>query len=298
MTDPTALTGLLFDESRSAEIVADSFRDTEDPRLKQILTSLVQHLHAFVKDVRLTPEEWESGIRFLTQTGQMCDESRQEFILLSDTLGVSMLVESLANAARGEVTEATVEGPFHVVTSPERALGDDISVSGGPGERCVVSGRVLDEDGTAIAGAKVDVWQADADGFYDVQRPREMGLGTLRGLFTTDDEGRYWFRTVVPSHYPIPADGPVGTMLRQTGRHEFRPAHIHVEVSARGRRTVTTHIFVAGSPYLDSDTVFGVRESLVRLFELVDNDDEAATYGVAAPFRHADFTVVLERQSS
>ena len=298
MTDPTALSGLLFEEGRSAEIVAESFRDTDDPRLKQVLTSLVRHLHGFVKDVRLTPEEWESGIRFLTQTGQMCDETRQEFILLSDTLGVSMLVESLDNVVHGELIEATVEGPFHVVTSPDRELGEDISASVGPGERCVVTGRVLDEDGTAVAGAKVDVWQADADGFYDVQRPASMSRGDLRGVFTTDAEGRYWFRTVVPSHYPIPADGPVGKMLRQTGRHQFRPAHIHFEVSAPGRRTVTTHIFVEGSPYLDSDTVFGVKESLIREFQLVDDDEEAARYDIAAPFRHADFTVVLETASS
>jgi catechol 1,2-dioxygenase len=290
---------LLFDEARSAEIVADSFADAADPRLREVLTSLVAHLHDFVKDVRLTPEEWRAGIRFLTETGQMCDEHRQEFILLSDTLGVSMLVESLANPVDAAVTEATVEGPFHVVTSPSRAPGDDIAVrpdgTREPGQPCVVTGRVVDETGAPVPGASFDVWQANADGFYDVQKPDEMGVGDLRGLFEADAEGRYWFRTILPSHYPIPADGPVGRMLRHTGRHEFRPAHLHFEVGAPGVRTVTTHLFVDDSPYLDSDTVFGVRESLIHEFAEVDDPARAAAYGVANPFRHVDFEVVLRR---
>jgi len=293
------MTTLLFDEDRSAEIVAASFAGTPDPRLREVMTSLVTHLHAFVKDVRLTPEEWEAGIRFLTETGQMCDETRQEFILLSDTLGVSMLVESLANRAvsalGGALTEATVEGPFHVVESPPRELGADLNVAGEQGKPCVVTGRVTDAAGAPVAGATVDVWQANAAGFYDVQRPDEMGLGDLRGLFTTDADGAYWFRTIVPAHYPIPADGPVGRMLRRTGRHEWRPAHIHVEVSAPGLRTVTTHVFVAGSPYLESDTVFGVKESLVREFPEVDDPAAAAGYGVTNPFRTVEFTVALDR---
>jgi len=296
-TDSTPpATGLLFEEARSAEIVAASFRGTPDARLRQIMTSLVSHLHAFVKDVRLTPEEWEAGIRFLTETGQMCDETRQEFILLSDTLGVSMLVESLAHRVHGELTEATVEGPFHVIASPRRELGDDINVAGEPGERCVVTGRVVDAEGGPVRGASVDVWQANAEGFYDVQKPDEMGHGDLRGMFTADDDGRYWFRTIVPSHYPIPADGPVGRMLRRTDRHEWRPAHIHFEVSSPGLRTVTTHIFVEGSPYLDSDTVFGVKRSLVREFRLVDDEDAAAAYGVPNPFRSVEFVAVLDRE--
>ena len=284
-----------FEEARSAEIVARSFAGTPDPRLRELMTSLVTHLHAFVRDVRLTPEEWEAGVRFLTDTGQRCDDSRQEFILLSDTLGVSMLVESLADDVDGGLTEATVEGPFHVVASPPRELGDDINVAGERGDPCVVTGRVVDAAGAPVAGASVDVWQANADGFYDVQRPTEMGLGDLRGLFTTDDDGHYWFRTIVPAHYPIPTDGPVGRMLRSTGRHEWRPAHIHLEVSAPGLRTVTTHLFVDGSPYLDSDAVFGVKESLVREFREVDDADAAASYGVANPFRHVEFVVVLDR---
>jgi hydroxyquinol 1,2-dioxygenase len=293
MTEP-----MLFDEDRSAEVVAASFAGTPDPRLREVMTSLATHLHAFVKDVRLTPEEWETGVGFLTDTGQMCDDTRQEFILLSDTLGVSMLVESLASGARGGLTEATVEGPFHVVASPPRELGDDINVSREPGHPCVVTGRVVDGTGAPVAGATVDVWQANADGYYDVQKPGEMGVGDLRGLFTTDDDGRYWFRTIVPAHYPIPTDGPVGRMLRATGRHGWRPAHVHLEVSATGLRPVTTHVFVADSPYLESDAVFGVRESLVREFREVDDDEAAAVYGVANPFRTVEFDVVLERAGS
>lgn len=286
---------LLFEQSRSAEIVADSFANTPDPRLRQILTSLVTHLHAFVKDVELTPQEWEAGIAFLTDTGHMCDEHRQEFILLSDTLGVSMLVESLANLAGGGLTEATVEGPFHIVTSPRRELGADLNVAGEEGVPCVVIGRVTNDVGEPVAGASVDVWQANSDGFYDVQKADEMGIGDLRGLFTADQDGRYWFHTIMPSHYPIPADGPVGKMLRHTGRHEFRPAHIHFEVSAPGLRAVTTHIFVNDSPYLDSDTVFGVKESLIYNFAEIDDVARADEFGVPNPFRLVEFNVVLMR---
>jgi hydroxyquinol 1,2-dioxygenase len=292
------MTTLLFDEDRSAEIVAASFAGTTDPRLLEIMTSLVTHLHAFVKDVRLTPAEWEAGIGFLTDTGQRCDDTRQEFILLSDTLGVSMLVESLANSVEGDLTEATVEGPFHVVESPARELGADLNVAGEPGEPCVVTGRVVDPSGAPVPGALVDVWQANADGFYDVQKPDEMGVGDLRGRFTADADGRYWFRTIVPAHYPIPVDGPVGRMLRRTGRHEWRPAHIHFQVSAPGLRSVTTHVFVAGSPYLESDAVFGVKESLIHDFREVDDAAVAESYGVPNPFRAVEFVVVLEAQDA
>jgi catechol 1,2-dioxygenase len=292
---PSPAKRLLFDEEHSSEIVAASFAQTRDPRLRQVLASLVTHLHAFIKDVRLSPEEWAYGIRFLTEAGQMCDDHRQEIILLSDTLGVSMLVESLANRAVGRLTEATVEGPFHMVTSPERELGADLNVAGEPGVACVVTGQVADDGGNAVPGAAVDVWQANADGFYDVQKPQDMGIGDLRGRFTADDRGRFWFRSIMPSHYPVPADGPVGKMLRQTGRHEFRPAHIHFEVAAPGMRTVTTHIFVNGSPYLDSDTVFGVKESLIYDFVTIDDEATAAAYGVPTPFRLVEFNIVLRR---
>ncbi|WP_233517591.1 dioxygenase family protein [Geodermatophilus marinus] len=283
-----------FEEERSAEIVAASFARTADPRLREVLTALVGHLHAFVKDVGLTPEEWARGIRFLTETGQTCDDTRQEFILLSDVLGVSMLVDALAHPAGDGVTESTVEGPFHLVASPAREPGDSI-VEAGDGEPCLVTGRVLDTAGVPVAGAAVDVWQADADGFYDVQRPGEVPRDNLRGVFPTDAEGRFRFRTIVPRWYPIPDDGPVGRLLAATGRHPNRPAHLHVEVTGPGIRTLTTHVFVSDSPYLDSDAVFGVRARLVRDFVRVDDPARAAEAGLPSPFRWLDFPVTVRR---
>ena len=296
-TDPAssaAPASALFDEARSAEIVAASFAQTADPRLRQILTSLVTHLHAFVKDVALTPEEWVEGIRFLTETGQTCTDTRQEFILLSDVLGVSMLVDAVNNPAGNGVTESTVEGPFHVVTSPARQLGDSI-VEAGDGDACLFTGRVVDTDGKPVVGATVDVWQADAEGYYDVQRPDEIPQANLRGLFTTDDDGRFWFRTIVPRYYPIPDDGPVGRLLAATGRHPYRPAHVHIEAAAPGFRTLTTHLFVSDSPYLDSDAVFGVKASLIRDFGTVDDAERAAEVGLPNPYRAVDFPITVTR---
>ena len=272
------------------EQVLASWAGTPDPRLRALLESLTRHLHAFAEEVALTPEEWERGVGYLTAVGQTCDEVRQEFILLSDVLGLSMLVDEVNHGKPAGATESTVLGPFHVVDSPSRALGDDISLDG-VGEPVVVAGRVLDLDGAPVAGATVDVWQASADGFYDVQQPDVQPERNLRGLFTTDEEGRYWFRTVLPKWYPIPDDGPVGDLLAATGRHPNRPAHIHVIAAADGHSPVTTHVFLAGSPWLDSDAVFGVRESLVRAVR--DVDDGAASYGVEAPFRLLEFDVVL-----
>jgi protocatechuate 3,4-dioxygenase beta subunit len=281
----------LFTEERSAQVVAASFA-AAPPRLREVLTSLVTHLHAFVKEVELTSEEWERGIAFLTQTGHTCDDVRQEFILLSDVLGVSMLVETINHRAAGGSTESTVTGPFHVVASPRRALGDTIALDGN-GEQCLVTGQVSGPDGEPLAGAEVDVWQASADGFYDVQQPGIQPELNLRGLFTADTGGRFWFTTIVPRYYPIPDDGPVGGLLTVTGRHPYRPAHIHFLVTAPGHRLVTTHLFVAGSPYIDSDAVFGVKDSLVREFPLVDDPEQAAAHGLANPFRAVHFDVTL-----
>ena len=286
--------GELFSEERSAEVVAASFAGTPDPRLRQVLTSLVRHLHAFVKDVELTEEEWASAIDFLTRTGHVSDDVRQEFILLSDVLGVSMLVETINHRSGGTATESTVLGPFHVAGSPPRRLGDDIALDG-KGTPCLVSGQVTGPDGEPLAGATVDVWQTNEDGFYDVQQPGVQPPGNLRGLFTADDEGRFWFRSVVPRWYPIPDDGPVGELLAATGRHPNRPAHLHVIAAAPGHRTVTTHAFVADSPYLDSDAVFGVKESLVREVPEVDDPARAAEVGLANPFRTLTVDLTLLR---
>ncbi|SDG70614.1 intradiol ring-cleavage dioxygenase [Klenkia brasiliensis] len=284
----------LFSEERSAEVVAAAFAGTPDPRLRQVMTSLVRHLHDFVKDVELTEAEWEAAIGFLTETGQTCTPTRQEFILLSDVLGVSMLVETVNHRTGGTATESTVLGPFHMVASPPRELGDDIALDG-KGIPCLVSGQVTGPDGEPLAGATVDVWQTNEDGFYDVQQPDVQPAGNLRGIFTTDAEGRFWFRSVVPRYYPIPDDGPVGRLLAATGRHPYRPAHLHFIAAAEGHRPVTTHVFVADSPYLDSDAVFGVKDSLVREVPEVDDPQRAAQVGLANPFRTLTFDLSLLR---
>ncbi|MEU5294279.1 intradiol ring-cleavage dioxygenase [Streptomyces umbrinus] len=279
-------------ETAVTEEAVGSLGAGTDPRLRELLTGLIRHLHDFARETRLTQEEWERAIGFLTATGQTCTDTRQEFILLSDVLGLSMLVETL-NADRGPgATESTVLGPFHMTESPVRELGADIDLVGS-GEPCVVSGRVLSQDGTPLPGAVLDVWQADTDGFYDVQQPDLQPPGNGRGLFTADAAGRFWFRTCVPSPYPIPTDGPVGDLLRATGRHPYRPAHIHFIATAEGHAPVTTHIFVAGSDYLDSDAVFAVKSSLVEDFAETDDPSLAREFGIPNPFRHARFDLVL-----
>ncbi|HEV2919998.1 MAG TPA: intradiol ring-cleavage dioxygenase [Actinomycetota bacterium] len=282
-----------FTEETATGAVVASFEGAADPRLREVLGSLVRHLHGFVREVEPTFEEWERAIGFLTATGQKCDDTRQEFILLSDVLGVTMLVDAINHRTASEATDSTVLGPFHMVASPRRELGDTIDLVA-TGEPCVVTGRVLTLDGSPLPGALVDVWQADDHGFYDVQQPGAQPQGNGRGLFTCDDDGRFWFRTVTPSPYPIPTDGPVGRLLTATGRHPYRPAHIHFIVAADGHLPVTTHIFVAGSPYLDSDAVFAVKQRLITDFARVDDPDQAAAFGVEAPFRHAEFDVVLQ----
>jgi protocatechuate 3,4-dioxygenase beta subunit len=282
-----------FTEETAAAAVVDSFADTPDPRLRELLQKLVPHLHAFVRETRLTVEEWEKAIAFLTAVGQNCDDTRQEFVLLSDVLGISMLTETINGQQEG--TESTVLGPFHMTESPRRANGDSIDLLGGK-TPCVVTGRVTDAAGTPLPGATVDVWQCTEEGFYDVQQPEVQPPGNGRGFFTTDADGAFRFRTVVPSHYPIPTDGPVGRMLLATKRHPYRPAHIHLIAEAPGHRTLTTHIFVAGGRYLDSDAVFAVKRSLVVDFAEITEPERAAEHGVTAPFRMAEIDLVLERE--
>jgi hydroxyquinol 1,2-dioxygenase len=274
------------------EVVA-SFSDTPDRRLRQVVEVVARHLHAAVEELQPSIEEWEQAVDFLTRTGHMCDEVRQEFVLLSDVFGVSSFVETLNHGGSEGTTEATVLGPFHMVASPPRDLGDSIDEVG-RAERCLVTGRVLAPDGTAVPHARVDVWQADENGFYDVQVPDQQPRGNGRGLFTADAHGRFWFTTVVPCHYPIPTDGPVGELLAATGRHSYRPAHIHFIAEAPGFETLTTHIFVEGSPYLDSDAVFAVKQSLVRDFAPVDDAAAATEHGLENPFPRAEIDLVLE----
>jgi hydroxyquinol 1,2-dioxygenase len=282
-----------FTEETAADAVVDSFAPATNPRLREILASLVRHLHTFAREVELTIPEWELAIDFLTRTGHKCDSERQEFILLSDALGMSMLVETIGNRKFGVATESTVLGPFHVVESPVRSLGDNIDLVG-TGTPCVVTGRVVSVDGTRLPGAKLDVWQANDQGFYDVQQPDVQPRGNGRGLLVADANGEFWFRTIVPNYYPIPTDGPVGELLVATGRHPYRPAHIHFIVTAPGHRALTTHIFVAGSEYIESDAVFAVKKSLVTDFKEVTDPAAGKKWNVPVPFRHADFEIVMQ----
>jgi hydroxyquinol 1,2-dioxygenase len=272
--------------------VLDSIAQTPNTRLKEIMISLIRHLHAFVREVELTEEEWMSGIQFLTRTGQMCTDKRQEFILLSDTLGVSMLVDAINHSLSDEVTESTVFGPFYREGAEELPMGASISKDG-RGEPTVVSGRVLSLDGTPIPHALLDVWETNENGLYEQQDPEQPEMN-LRGKFYTDNNGRYCFVGIKPVSYSIPDDGPVGKMLSLLGRHPFRPAHIHMIVSAEGYVPVTTHLFVKGDKYLDSDAVFGTKDSLVVDFVYNDSEAAAARYNVTAPFYTVEYTFVLK----
>jgi hydroxyquinol 1,2-dioxygenase len=253
-----------FDENNITAAVIDRYKNTPDPRLKKIMTSLVQHLHDFVRDVELTEAEWAQAIAFLTRTGQLCTDKRQEFILLSDTLGVSMLVDAINHRFAKGTTETTVKGPFYVENPPEAAFGGNISGEA-QGEPLYIDGSILSEDGKPVANAIVDVWHSDAEGFYDVQLP-ELEEPTLRARFHTDAQGRFRFWTILPRYYPIPYDGTVGDMLKATERHPYRPAHVHFMIIADGHETLVTHLFVDGDQYLDSDAVFAVKNSLIRDF--------------------------------
>jgi hydroxyquinol 1,2-dioxygenase len=253
-----------FDEKSITAAVLARMNECNDARFKQVMTSLVTHLHDFVREVKLTDAEWFGAIQFLTSVGQTCTEKRQEFILLSDTLGVSILVITLNHPASGGTTDSTVQGPYYWPGAPELPHGANLAV-GVKGEPAFYSGRVLSSDGTPIAGALLDVWSGDGEGTYDMQMDGDVGM-KARGRIRTDSQGKYSFRSIKPEYYPVPTDGPVGIMLNRMGRHPMRPGHIHMMVSAPGHHAITTHLFAAGSPYIDSDAVFGVKESLVTPF--------------------------------
>jgi catechol 1,2-dioxygenase len=281
-----------FEEENSAEVVLARMGAATDPRLREVMTSAVRHLHAFVKEVRPSHEEWLAAIRFLTATGQMCNDWRQEYILLSDTLGVTMLVDAINHSHGDGATESTILGPFYVENPPHREAGANICLDG-KGEPLVVRGRVLDTAGRPIAGATVDAWQTNDDGFYDVQQKGVQPDMNLRGIFTTDAEGRYWFRSVKPRYYPIPFDGPVGKLLGAMDRGPNRAAHIHFIVRAPGFRTLITHVFPPDCPYLEQDAVFGVKETLIGDFRASDDAAAAAALGFRTPFWSLDWDFVL-----
>ncbi|MER6248388.1 intradiol ring-cleavage dioxygenase [Streptomyces griseorubiginosus] len=250
-------------EEELVQRVLDSFAGTPDERLQQIMQSAVRHLHAFLRDVRPTEQEWKQGIDFLTAVGHITDDRRQEFILLSDTLGASMQTIAINNEACADATEATVFGPFFVEDAPRIDLGGDIA-GGASGQPCWIEGSVRDTNGAPVPGARIEVWEADDDGFYDVQYAD--GRMACRAHLFSDAEGRYRFWAVTPTPYPIPYDGPVGAMLAATGRSPMRASHLHFMVTAPGLRTLVTHIFVRGDELLASDSVFGVKESLIKDF--------------------------------
>jgi catechol 1,2-dioxygenase len=280
---------LYLTEENSVAVVLARMKECSDPRFLKIMRSIITHLHAVIKEIEPTQDEWYAAIQFLTETGQTCTDTRQEWILLSDVLGASMLIDTMNNRRPFGATESTVLGPFYVPGAPKRELGDNICLDG-KGMPVVVSGRVIDTNGSPIAGAALDVWMTNEDGFYDVQQPGIQPSMNLRGIFHTDADGRYWFRSARPQYYPIPGDGPVGRLLKLSGRQDLRPAHLHFTVTGSGYKPVTTHYFDRKSPYLDSDPVFGVKESLIVDFEDHDDPDRASQLGVGNPFA----TVVMD----
>ena len=285
----------LFDERNSVDVVNARMGPATDPRLAEIMRVVVRHLHEAVREASITGEEWMRGIEFLTATGKMCSEWRQEFILLSDALGVSMLVDAINHHRPEGSTENTVLGPFYLPNAPRYPNGANISLDG-KGEPVLVKGRVLEEAGRPIAGATLDVWQANEDGFYDVQQKGIQPDFNLRGVFESDADGRYWFRSAKPRYYPIPDDGPVGQMLAALGRHPNRAAHLHFIVTAPGYETVVTHIFTPDCPYLAEDAVFGVKESLVADFVKIDDPVQAEKAGLQAPFWQVEWDMILTRK--
>ena len=250
-------------ESQLLERVVASFAGTPDPRLRELMQALTRHLHGFLREVRLTEEEWRAAISFLTAVGHRTDDRRQELVLLSDVLGASMQTVTVDNPAYAGATEATVLGPFFLEDSPEIPPGGDIA-AGARGTPCWVEGTVSDPHGHAVPHALIDVWEADQDGSYDVQYDDHRTAA--RGRLRSDGDGRYAFWGIVPTAYPIPDDGPVGRLLAATGRSSMRAAHLHVLVRADGFRTLVTHVFVRGDDLLERDCVFGVRDSLVTDF--------------------------------
>lgn len=281
-----------FTEENSVEVVTGRNVNAANPRLRQVMDVVTRKLHEAVKELEPTQDEWFQAIMFLTKTGQICNEWRQEYILFSDILGVSMLVDAINNRKPSGASESTVLGPFHVEGAPLLEMGANICLDQ-KGEDMFIEGRILDTKGNPIEGAVIDVWQANDEGFYDVQQKGLQPDFNLRGVFRTGADGCYWFRAVKPKFYPIPDDGPVGQLLRALGRHPYRPAHLHYIIKADGFETLTTHIFDPDDPYINSDAVFGVKESLLAKFDRTNDAARAETYGFAGEFWDVKHDFVL-----
>ncbi|MBW8904867.1 MAG: hydroxyquinol 1,2-dioxygenase [Betaproteobacteria bacterium] len=283
------------EDTLTAAVVERIQRGTKDERFREILASAVKHLHAFARDVHLTEEEWFEGIKFLTSVGQKCDDKRQEFILLSDILGLSMMIVALNHKAPAGATEATVLGPFFAHGAKEYGYGADLREGATlKGEDVYVSGRVLTTDGKPIPNAVLDIWQAKADGIYDLQTEGEF---ELRGRVRANEKGEYALKSYKPKFYSVPMDGPVGDLVRRTGNHHMRPAHMHAIVSAPGYQPVITHVFVEGDPYLDNDAVYAVKDSLVGKYRKVDDAAEAKRVGMPNPFIRLDWDFRLAAEA-
>ncbi|AVA16171.1 intradiol ring-cleavage dioxygenase [Sphingopyxis sp. MG] len=292
MNENQSFDGAYFEEERSVDVVNSRMGEAGEPRLKDVLAVITKHLHAAVKEIEPTHEEWFAAIRFLTETGQICSDWRQEYILLSDVLGVTMLVDAINHRRPSGATPNTILGPFYVEGAPHYANGTNICLDA-KGAPTLVRGRVLDIAGNPIAGATLDVWQTNNDGFYDVQQKGIQPDYNLRGLFAAEADGRYWFQTVKPRFYPIPYDGPVGKLLKAVDRHPNRAAHLHFIVTAPGFEQVITHIFTPDCPYLPEDAVFGVKRELVAEFRTIDDPALAQDYGMPCPFLLVDWDFVL-----
>jgi hydroxyquinol 1,2-dioxygenase len=280
-----------FNEDTLTDAVVSRLKKTKNPRLREIMQSAVKHLHAFAREAKLTEEEWFEGIKFLTAVGQKCDDKRQEFILLSDVLGLSMMIVALNHKTAPGATEATVLGPFFAHGAKEYGYGADLREGATQkGDDVWVSGKVLTTDGKPVPNAVLDIWQAKADGIYDLQTGGEF---ELRGRVKANAKGEYAFASYKPKFYSIPMDGPVGDMVRATTNNHMRPAHMHAIVSAPGYQSVITHVFVEGDPYLDGDAVYAVKDSLVGRYKKVNDAAEAKKLGMPNPFLKLDWDFKL-----
>jgi hydroxyquinol 1,2-dioxygenase len=282
----------LVTEANITELAARRWASAHDPRTAQVMAALVRHLHAFAREVRLSETEWMAAMRWLTETGQISDEKREEFILASDVLGLSMLVVQMNHAFDAKATPATVLGPFHIDGSPEKEFGGDMS-DGLPGTPLYVTGTVRGLDGSPVAGAILDVWQADEEGAYESQIP-DVDEARLRAKYATRADGSYCLRTIAPKGYSIPMDGPVGELIRGTDISHFRPAHVHFLINAAGFEPLITHLFQEGAEYLDSDVVFGTKQELVVSFEPRDPGPTPDGGESAEPWLEARYDFVLQ----
>jgi hydroxyquinol 1,2-dioxygenase len=283
-------------EQTLTDIALERWSDIPDPRLRQVMTSLVKHIHAFVRDIEPTQAEWATAIDFLTRTGKLCDDKRQEFILFSDVLGVSMLVDALNHRRPSGATPSTVEGPFHIPDAPAMSNGANMAANA-PGIPCFCVGRVRGLAGEPVAGATLDLWQTDGDGLYEAQRP-EIDGPWMRGIYRTQPDGSYLIRTVAPIAYTIPMDGTVGELMNRTNMSHMRPAHIHFDVNAPGYHGCVTHLFRAGDEWINDDAVYGVKEPLIVDFKKMPAGSKAPSGEIMnEPFYVVSYDFVLERKA-